>query len=90
MVLKSSVEAAQAAVSQIKVGEGSGQHFDLGETNISGIKQAVTISNQIVNDINQLETGIKQQADKFPKLASVIEERDRQDATNISQMNWGF
>lgn len=54
------------------------------------MKSAEKISNSIIGDLFKLESGIKKQADKFPKLAAVIESRDKQDAADLTTMNWGF
>ncbi len=54
------------------------------------MKSAEKISNSIIGDLSKLESGIKKQADKFPKLAKIIEERDKQDAADLTTMNWGF
>ncbi|WP_242327064.1 hypothetical protein [Lactococcus lactis] len=88
--IKSDIGAVNASVSQFKKTSSSGQHCSLGESNISGMKNAVEISNSIIGELNKLEVSIQKQADKFPKLAAVIEERDKQDATDLTTMNWGF
>ena len=88
--MKSNLGAAQSAVSQFKTGHSSGQHFSLGESNIAGMKNALEISNSIIGDLSKLESNIKKQADKFPKLAAVIEQRDKQDMVDLTTMNWGF
>ncbi|MDT2882060.1 hypothetical protein [Lactococcus lactis] len=88
--ISSDLGSANAAVSQFKTGNSSSQHFSLGESNITGMKSAEKISNSIIGDLSKLESGIKKQADKFPKLAAVIESRDKQDAADLTTMNWGF
>ncbi|MFC4652342.1 hypothetical protein ACFO26_05410 [Lactococcus nasutitermitis] len=88
--VKSNLGDAQNAVSKFKESGTTGQKYSLGESNISGMKRAAKLSNEIIGDLSKLESGIKTQADKFPKLAAVMEERDKKDASNLSQMNWGF
>ncbi len=85
----SDLEAANAAISQFNKGQSSSQHFSLGESNISGMKTALNLSNSIIGDLTKLETSVQKQADKFPKLAEVIEARDKQDAVDLSGMSWG-
>ncbi len=88
--ISSDLGSANAAVSQFDTGNFSSQQFSLGESNISGMKNAMELSNSIVGDLTELESSIKKQADKFPKLAAVMEERDSQDAVDLTVMNWGF
>ena len=88
--VSSDLGAANVAVSQFNKGQSSSQHVSLGESNIAGMKNALTLSNSIVGDLTKLETSVQKQADKFPKLAEVIEARDKQDAVDLSGMNWGF
>jgi len=66
------------------------QTFSLGESNLAGMRQAVDVSNRIVAELTKLEATVKQEADKFPKLAAIIEARDRQDSASFSQQSWGF
>ena len=88
--LRSNLSAANAAVSQFRIGNASGQYFSLEESNIVGMKNAEEISNSIISDIAKLESAFKMQADKFPKLAAVIEEHDKLDASDLTTMTWGF
>lgn len=88
--VSSDLGAATDAVSLFKLSQQSGQQFTLGESNIAGMRRATELSNQIIEHLSQLEEGIKAQADKFPQLAAVMEERDQRDASDLSQMNWGF
>lgn len=84
--IRSDLASANAAVSGLKDKNNfSGQHFSLGESNIGGMKNAVKVSNQIINNTSKISSGVKKQADKFPKLAAVMEQRDQVDARN-----WGF
>lgn len=88
--VSSDIESANAAVSQFNTSNLSSRHFSLSESNIAGMKNAEKISNSIIIDLSKLESGVKEQADKFPKLAAVIESRDKQDAADLTSMNWGF
>ena len=54
------------------------------------MKNAVEVSNKIVGDMMTLHSGIKKQADKFPQLASAIEQRDKKYATSILTNTWGW
>lgn len=89
--IKSDLGTANDAVS--KYGNAVGPSIKttaLGESNLSGMKSAVTVSNQIVSDVCSLQSSIKKQAGKFPKLASAIEQRDKQDATALFNNTWGW
>lgn len=89
--IRSDVGTAQSAVSKFnRLSNQKGQHFDLGKSNISGMKQAVTVSNQVIEDLAKLQTSIKQQAGKFPQLAQAIEQRDKQDGLDFTKFNVGF
>ena len=54
------------------------------------MKTAMQVSNKIVGDLMKLKTSTKKQADKFPKLASAIEQRDKQDANSLLNNTWGW
>ncbi|MEY8443307.1 hypothetical protein [Lactococcus ileimucosae] len=89
--IKSDISAASDAVSMFNnSGQVSNTKFELGESNIAGMKRAAEVSNSIIEDLTKLQSSIKTQADKFPKLAAVIEERDKQDAVALTDMSWGF
>lgn len=88
--VSSDLGSATAAVSQFNTGKFSSQHFSLRESNISGMKSAEKISNSLIKDLRKLESGIKKQADKFPKLAAAIEARDKQDVASLANKSWGF
>ena len=89
--IKSDTGTANDAVSKYgNSGNVSSKSSSLGESNLSGMKNAVTVSNKIVGDMITLQSGIKKQAGKFPKLASAIEQRDKQDATSLLNNTWGW
>ncbi|KXF71667.1 hypothetical protein [Enterococcus faecalis] len=87
--IKSDISVAQEAVSHYGKSGSINKMSTLGESNLSGMKTAMEVSNEIIGEVLKLQSGIKKQADKFPKLASVIEQRDKQDANAISNDMWG-
>lgn len=88
--VSSNYDVALSAVSEFsQIGNSKGQQFSLGQSNIAGMKQAMEISNRIITDLTKLEIAVKEQANKFPQLASVIEQRDQQDSADFSQLSWG-
>lgn len=89
--ISSNYDVVVSAVSGFsQINNSKGQQFSLGQSNVAGMKQAVEISNSIITDLTKLETVVKEQANKFPQLASLIEQRDQQDSTDFSQLSWGF
>ena len=89
--IKSDTGVANDAVSKYgNSGNVSSKSSSLGESNLSGMKNAVEVSNKIVGDMMTLHSGIKKQADKFPQLASAIEQRDKKYATSILTNTWGW
>lgn len=89
--IKSDIGTANDAVSKYGNLVGPSTKISaLGESNLSGMKSAVTVSNKIVSDVSSLQSSIKKQAGKFPKLASAIEQRDKQDATALLNNTWGW
>ncbi|MBL3716867.1 MULTISPECIES: hypothetical protein [Lactococcus] len=79
--IKSNVGVAQDAVSRYRNSRSvSSKTSTLGESNLSGMKTAMQVSNKIVGDLLKLQSSVEKQAEKFPKLASAIEQRDKQDA----------
>jgi len=87
--MKSNLGDAQNAVSLFNEGNYSGQHTSISQSNIAGMKRAVEVSNQIIDDLSRLQSGVKAQADKFPALAAAIESRDRQDAASFEAFKFG-
>ncbi|MCJ1976686.1 hypothetical protein [Pseudolactococcus paracarnosus] len=89
--IRSDVGAAQGAVGKFNnLSSQMGHHFDLNRSNIAGMKQAVKVSNHVVEDLSKLQSSIKEKADQFPQLARVIEQRDKQDSVELSSRSWGF
>ncbi|GHU38797.1 hypothetical protein FACS1894193_13700 [Bacilli bacterium] len=89
--IRSDVGSAQGAVAKFNnLGKQKGQHFDLSKSNIAGMKQAVEVSNHVVEDLSKLQSSVKAKADKFPQLARVIEQRDKQDSISFTKMDLGF
>lgn len=89
--IKSNTGVAQDAVS--KYGNSSSvssKASSLGESNLSGMKTAMQVSNKIVGDLLKLQSSAKKQAGKFPKLAQAIEQRDKQDANALFNNTWGW
>lgn len=69
--------AASAAITGVtSVSINKGQQTSLGESNVSGLKTGVEISNQLLSNLEQLISCVKTQSEKFPKLAEVIAVRD--------------
>lgn len=88
--IKSNTGVAQDAVSKYGNSRSvSSKSSSLGESNLSGMKAAVQVSNKIVGDLLKLQSSVEKQAGKFPKLASVIEQRDKQDANSFLNNTWG-
>ena len=52
---------------------------DISESNSKGLLRALEINNSIVEDINNFSFSIKDQADKFPKIAAIRENQDKLD-----------
>ena len=83
--IRSDLGAAQGAVGKFtQLSSQTGQHFDLNKSNIEGMKQAVKVSNRVVEDLSKLQSSIKAKADPFPQLARVIEQNDKQDGIAFS------
>lgn len=88
--IRSDLRAAQGAVGKFThLSNQTGQHFDLNKSNISGMKQAVKVSNHVVEDLSKLQSSIKAKSDQFPQLARVIEQRDKQDGIEFAKKSWG-
>lgn len=89
--IKSDVGTAQNAISKYGSSESiNSKKSTLGESNLSGMKTAIKVSNKIVGDLTKLQKSVTKQAGKFPKLASAIEKRDKQDAKSLSNNTWGW
>lgn len=85
MRVSSSVEAARAAVSgfaDIETG-GNGQQVSLGISNIAGMKAGVAASNRLLQDVSDLVSDAKAEADRVTALAMAIAERDSLDRASF-------
>lgn len=63
----------------------SKREIELGNNNLSGMKQGKNVSEQMVQQLEELSRYIKAQANKFPQIASLITQDDRHHATNIRE-----
>lgn len=77
--IASSTSAANEAVSGVRsVTVDGGRECSLGLSNISGMKKGTEAANRILPNVSKLSACVKKQADKFPKLAAIMESRDGQ------------
>jgi len=83
-MIKSSVEVAQEAVAGFKTIDKRWKITAVGMTNIAGVRTAFEASNWLHNSLSELDTEVRKQKDKFPELATKIEERDKADAAQLS------
>ncbi|GGD03809.1 hypothetical protein [Enterococcus wangshanyuanii] len=71
--IASDIGAATGAVSGIKsVSVNKGTQVTLGKSNISSTKQGTEINNQLLSDLAQLIDCVKEQSQKFPKIAEIM------------------
>lgn len=85
--MKSDINAAQDAVSQfwqVDTSNFKEPNISLGESNLNSIKTGSDISKQMLTDLLDLATCIKNQADKFTDLAEIIQARDIDDRNSFS------
>lgn len=76
--IASNEAVAQTAVTSIsKVTIPDSRNTSLSKSTVPSMKAGVELSNQILSDLKQLVTCVQEQADKFPALAKVMAERDR-------------
>ncbi|EIP8061745.1 hypothetical protein [Enterococcus faecium] len=77
--IASSEAVAQTAITNIsKVTIPNGKNTSLSKSTVPSMKAGVELSNQILSDLKQLVVCVQKQADKFPELAKVMAERDRE------------
>lgn len=77
--IASNTGSATSAISGVKsVSVNKGKQVVLGKSNISSMKTGTTVNNQLLSDLSQLVTCVKEQSEKFPQLAEVIALRDSQ------------
>lgn len=59
--------------------------FSISSSNLKGIETGTEVGNQLLNNINKLTDSVKKQANKFPQIAKIIEERDNNQARKMSK-----
>jgi hypothetical protein len=83
----SNIGAAQEAVAgfaRIDPG-GSGQQVSLGSSKISSMHDGAIVANKLLQCISELASSVKGQAIKVTALATEIEDRDKQDASQLRE-----
>ena len=81
--IASNEAVAQSAVSSIsKVSIPKGKTTSLGKSTVPSMTTGVEVSNQLLSNLEELVKSVQTQADKFPQLAKVMAERDRQQTFN--------
>ena len=90
MVRIASNEAtAQSAVSSISnLTMPRGRTINLGQSTIPSMTAGVEVSNQLLANLEKLVKEVQTQADKFPKLAQVMAQRDQQQTFNAGGDLW--
>ena len=90
MVRIASNEAtAQSAVSSISnLTMPGGRTINLGQSTIPSMKTGCEVSNQLLANLEKLVKEVQTQADKFPKLAQVMAQRDQQQTFNAGGDLW--
>ncbi|MDA9470445.1 hypothetical protein [Enterococcus sp. 5H] len=69
----SDIGAATGAVSGIKSVEvNKGQQVSLGKSNVSSMETGMEVNNQLLPDLANLIECVKEQGNKFPKIAELI------------------
>lgn len=77
--IASNEAVAQSAVSSIsKVSIPKGKTTSLGKSTVPSMTTGVEVSNQLLSSLGKLVKGVQTQANKFPKLAKIMAERDKQ------------
>ena len=90
--ISSNTMVAQTAVSKLTSVEASAiqnENIEFAGSTLPCMSSAQKLTNTMLNDIGELVDTIQTQADKITGLAEIIEQRDREDASELS-MNWGF
>ncbi|MGX7049467.1 hypothetical protein [Pseudolactococcus piscium] len=59
-----------------------GRTINLSQSTVPSMKAGVEVSNQLLANLGKLVKGVQTQADKFPKLAQVMAQRDQQQTFN--------
>ncbi|MGX7149458.1 hypothetical protein IGL98_002394 [Enterococcus sp. DIV0840] len=71
--IASDIGVATGAVSGINaVSVNKGTQVSLGKSNVSSMKQGSEVNNQLLSDLSQLIECVKEQSQKFPKIAEII------------------
>lgn len=71
--IASDIGAATGAVSGIKSVEvNKGQQVSLGKSNVSSMETGMEVNNQLLPDLANLIECVKEQGNKFPKIAELI------------------
>lgn len=71
--IASDIGSASGAVSGIKsISINKGTQVTLGKSNVSGMKQGTEVNNQLLSDLAQLIDCVKEQSQKFPKIAEIM------------------
>ncbi|PZL77178.1 hypothetical protein [Enterococcus plantarum] len=71
--IASDVGAATRATTGINaVSVNKGTHVSLGKSNISSMKKGTEVTNQLLSDLSQLVDCVKEQSQKFPKIAEIM------------------
>ncbi|MEI5993271.1 hypothetical protein [Candidatus Enterococcus mansonii] len=71
--IASDIGSASGAVSGINaVSVNKGSQVSLGKSNISSMKKGAEVTNQLLSDLSQLIDCVKEQGQKFPKIAKIM------------------
>lgn len=71
--IASDTGAANNAITNVKsVSVNKGQQASLGKSNLSSMKKGAEVTNQLLTDLSQLIDCVKEQSQKFPKIAEIM------------------
>lgn len=71
--IASDIGVATGAVSGINdISVNKGTQVSLGKSNVSSMKQGSEVNNQLLSDLSQLIDCVKEQSQKFPKIAEIM------------------
>ena len=73
-------QSVAASISNVSIPKG--KTTSLGISTVSSMTTGVEVSNQLLSSLEKLVKGVQTQANKFPKLAKVMAERDRKQEFN--------
>ncbi|WEV67880.1 hypothetical protein OZX72_02510 [Bifidobacterium sp. ESL0769] len=77
--IKSSAVAAQEAIGELTGLDASGfanQSVTMGSATVASMQDGASLCNALMSDISNVVSCVLLQANKFPRIAHVIEERD--------------